>query len=36
MKKYTYEFKKKLYEMVCINYNSTCKTAKGYGISLKT
>lgn len=36
MKKYTYEFKKKLCKMVCINHNSTCKTAKGYGIPLKT
>ncbi len=36
MKKYTYEFKKKLCEMVCINHNSTCKTAKGYGVPLKT
>ena len=32
----TYEFKKKLCEMVCINHNSTCKTAKGYGVPLKT
>lgn len=36
MKKYTYEFKKKLCEMVCINHNSTCKTAKGYGVPFKT
>lgn len=36
MKKYTYEFKKKLCEMVCINHNSTGKTAKGYGVPLKT
>lgn len=36
MKKYTDEFKKKLCEMICINHNSTCKTAKGYGAPLKT
>lgn len=36
MKKYTYEFKKKLCKMVYINHNSTCKTAKGYGVPLKT
>lgn len=36
MKKYTYEFKKKLCKMVCINHNSTCKTVKGYGVPLKT
>ena len=36
MKKYTYEFKKKLCKMVCINHNSTCKTAKEYGVPLKT
>lgn len=36
MKKYTYEIKKKLYEMFYINYNSTYKTAKGYGAPLKT
>lgn len=36
MKKYTYEIKKKLYEMFYINHNSTYKTAKGYGAPLKT
>lgn len=36
MKKYTYEIKKKLYEMFYINHNSTYKTAKGYGVPLKT
>lgn len=36
MKKYTDEFKKKLCEMICINHNSTCKTAKKYGVPLKT
>lgn len=36
MKKYTYEIKKKLYEMFYINHNSTYKTAKKYGVPLKT